>query len=83
MRLTATAMAVPITIGILCAAGEVALHGFGLFVFRSPGTGATQQQGNNGARAPLRPPTSTRTGMALPARAPGPSITFVTTITTI
>ncbi len=49
MRLSAAAMAVPITIGILSAAGEIVTHGFGLFAFRSPGTGATQQQGNNGA----------------------------------
>jgi hypothetical protein len=41
MRLVVLAMAVPIIFGVLAATTELALHGYGFFVFRSAGTGAT------------------------------------------
>jgi hypothetical protein len=43
MRLMVLAMAVPILFGLTAATGELVLHGYGVFVFRSAGTGATQQ----------------------------------------
>ena len=43
MRLTVLAMTVPILFGLISATGELARHGYGFFVFRSAGTGATQQ----------------------------------------
>jgi hypothetical protein len=43
MRLTVLAMTIPILFGLISATGELALHGYGFFVFRSAGTGATQQ----------------------------------------
>jgi hypothetical protein len=42
MRLTALTMTVPILFGLISATGELARHGYGFFVFRSAGTGATQ-----------------------------------------
>jgi hypothetical protein len=43
MRLTVLAMTIPILFGLMTAGGELALHGYGFFIFRSAGTGATQQ----------------------------------------
>jgi hypothetical protein len=43
VRLAVLAMTVPILFGLITAGGELALHGYGFFVFRSAGTGATQQ----------------------------------------
>jgi len=43
MRLAVLAMTIPILFGLISATGELARHGYGFFVFRSAGTGATQQ----------------------------------------
>ena len=43
MRLAVLAMTIPILFGLIAATTELALHGYGYFVFRSAGTGATQQ----------------------------------------
>jgi len=51
MRLAVLAMAIPILFGLIAATTELALHGYGYFVFRSAGTGATQQ-------GPSEPPPS-------------------------
>ena len=56
MRLTVLAMTIPILFGLISATGELALHGYGFFVFRSAGTGATQQ-GPSGP-APSQPPAA-------------------------
>ena len=53
MRLTVLAMTVPILFGLISATGELARYGYGFFVFRSAGTGATQQ-GRSGP-APSQP----------------------------
>ena len=52
MRLFVLAMTVPILFGVLAAATELAMHGYGFFVFRSAGTGATSSN-------PLPPPPPT------------------------
>jgi LysM domain len=41
MRLFVLVVAVPILFGVLAATTELALHGYGFFIFRSAGTGAT------------------------------------------
>ena len=56
MRLVVLAMTVPLLFGLIAATTELALHGYGYFVFRSAGTGATQQ-GPSG-RPPSRPPAA-------------------------
>jgi hypothetical protein len=56
VRLIVLAMTVPILFGLITAGGELALHGYGFFVFRSAGTGATQQ-GPSGP-APSQPPAA-------------------------
>ena len=56
MRLAVLAMTIPIVFGLMSATGELALHGYGFFVFRSAGTGATQQ-GSSGP-APSQPPAA-------------------------
>ena len=56
MRLVVLAMTVPLLFGLIAATTELALHGYGYFVFRSAGTGATQQ-GPSG-RPPSQPPAA-------------------------
>jgi hypothetical protein len=56
MRLMVLAMTIPILFGLMAATGELALHGYGFFVFRSAGTGATQQ-GPSGP-GPSQPPAA-------------------------
>lgn len=51
MRLAVLVMTIPILFGLIAATTELALHGYGYFVFRSAGTGATQQ-------GPSEPPPS-------------------------
>lgn len=57
-RLPVLAMGVAILFGLIAATGEMALRGYDFFVFRSPGTGATQQ-GPPGP-APSQPPAAHR-----------------------
>jgi hypothetical protein len=57
-RLPVLAMGIAILFGLIAATTEVALRGYDFFVFRSPGTGATQE-GPLGP-APSRPPTAHR-----------------------
>jgi hypothetical protein len=57
-RLPVLAMAVAIVFGLLAATTELAVRGYGFFVFRSPGTGATQQ-GPPGP-PPSQPPAAHR-----------------------
>jgi hypothetical protein len=57
-RLPVLVMGVAILFGLIAATTEVALHGYDFFVFRSPGTGATQE-GPPGP-APSRPPAAHR-----------------------
>src|SRR5215831_10198065 len=63
-RLPVLAMGVAILFGLIAATTEMALHGYDFFVFRSPGTGATQdgppgpapsQAGTGGAHHRLQP----------------------------
>jgi hypothetical protein len=62
MRLAVLAMTIPILFGLVAATTELALHGYGYFVFRSAGTGATQQ-GPSGP-PPSQPPTAHHRGHA-------------------
>ena len=63
-RLPVLAMGVAILFGLIAATTQMALHGYDFFVFRSPGTGATQdgppgpapsQAGTRGAHHHLQP----------------------------
>jgi hypothetical protein len=56
MRLSVLAMTIPILFGLIAATTQLALHGYGYFVFRSAGTGATQQ--GPAGPAPSQPPTA-------------------------
>ena len=56
MRLAVLAVTIPILFGLIAATTELALHGYGYFVFRSAGTGATQQ-GPSGP-PPSQPPAA-------------------------
>jgi hypothetical protein len=57
-RLPVLAMGVAILFGLIAATTQMALHGYDFFVFRSPGTGATQE-GPSGP-APSQPPAAQR-----------------------
>jgi len=75
VRLAVLAMTVPILFGLITAGGELALHGYGFFVFRSAGTGATQQ--GPSSPAPPQPPAAhhphrTGSGQAGPRGARNP-----------
>jgi hypothetical protein len=41
MRLVVLALAVPVLFGVIAATAQLAAHGYGFFIFRSAGTGAT------------------------------------------
>jgi hypothetical protein len=71
MRLSVLAMTIPILFGLIAATTQLALHGYGHFVFRSAGTGATQQ-GPSGP-APSQPPAAEhrRPAGARPGRSAG------------
>jgi hypothetical protein len=56
MRLAVLAMTIPILFGLVAATTELALHGYGYFVFRSAGTGATQQEPSESSLS--QPPTA-------------------------
>ena len=61
MRLVVLAMTIPILFGLIAATTELALHGYGYFVFRSAGTGATQQGPSEPSLSQLpvsQPPTA-------------------------
>jgi hypothetical protein len=63
MRLAVLAMTIPILFGLISATGELARHGYGFFVFRSAGTGATQQRPSGPAPSqPQAAPRPHRTG---------------------
>ena len=57
-RLPVLAMGVAILFGLIAATTEMALHGYDFFVFRPPGTGATQQGPPGPALS--QPPTAHR-----------------------
>ncbi|HXZ75159.1 MAG TPA: hypothetical protein VEH31_30410, partial [Streptosporangiaceae bacterium] len=57
-RLPVLAMGVAILFGLIAATAQMALHGYDFFVFRAPGTGATQE-GPSGP-APSQPPAAQR-----------------------
>jgi hypothetical protein len=71
MRLTVLAMTIPILLGLISATGELARNGYGFFVFRSAGTGATQQ-GSSGpppSQPSAAPPHRIGSGLADPQEA--------------
>jgi hypothetical protein len=57
-RLPVLAMGVAILFGLIAATTQLALHGYDFFIFRAPGTGATQD-GPSGS-APSQPPAAQR-----------------------
>jgi hypothetical protein len=56
LRLTVLAMTIPILFCVTAATWELALHGYGFFVFRAAGVGATQQ--GPARPAPAQPPAA-------------------------
>jgi hypothetical protein len=66
MRLSVLAMTIPILFGLIAATTQLALHGYEYFVFRSAGTGATQQ-GPSGP-APSQPSAAEHRRPARPAQ---------------
>ena len=80
MRLAVFAMTVPILFGLIAATTQLAMYGYGSFVFRSAGTGATQQgpsgpspsQASSQASAAHHDPTGARPGrLAASTSSPG------------